>query len=146
MVNFGVTEHTIITGISHLNWLPYQSLGIFNLALVSMKDVKIAASRMDILAKKVQFLTTSPPQKKLFGLRIFAPGNFWRSLFVEFGVISMVVNAYVVIFTNFASQSSQKFPLQYMAIHSNENIAKITKLSQNCENICTQNIWHIHVE
>ena len=32
------------------------------------------------------------------------------------------------IFANFASQSSQKFPLLYMAI-SNENIAKIAKLS-----------------
>ena len=53
---------------------------------------------------------------------------------------------YMVIFANFASQSSRKFPLQYMAIYSNENIKKITKLSrhkfphlvQNRENICTQ--------
>ena len=52
---------------------------------------------------------------------------------------------------NFACQSSQKFPLQYMAIHSNENITKITKWSphkfphlvQNRKNICTQNIWRI---
>ena len=33
------------------------------------------------------------------------------------------------IFTNFASQSSQKFPLQYMAIYSNGNINKIANLS-----------------
>ena len=30
---------------------------------------------------------------------------------------------------NFASQSSRKFLLQYMAIYSNENITKIMKLS-----------------
>ena len=55
------------------------------------------------------------------------------------------------IFTNFASQSSQKFPPQYMAIYSNEIIAKISKLShcefphlvQNRKNICTRNIWRI---
>ena len=33
------------------------------------------------------------------------------------------------IFANSASQSSQKCPLQYMAIYSNENITKIMKLS-----------------
>ena len=57
----------------------------------------------------------------------------------------------MVIFANFASQTSQKFALQYMSIYSNENIRKITKLSprefphlvQNCENICMQNIWLI---
>ena len=33
------------------------------------------------------------------------------------------------IFANFASPSSRKFPLQYKAIYSNENITKIAKLS-----------------
>ena len=57
------------------------------------------------------------------------------------------------IYANFASQSSQRFPLQYTAIYSNENIPKTVKLShrefphlhvcQNCENICTRNIWRI---
>ena len=50
----------------------------------------------------------------------------------------------------FASQSSRKFPFEYMAIYSKE-ITKIVKLShqefphlvQNRENICTQNIWRI---
>ena len=53
--------------------------------------------------------------------------------------------------TNFASHSSQKFPLEYTAIYSNEKITKIAKLShrefphlvQNRENICMQNIWRI---
>ena len=48
-----------------------------------------------------------------------------------------------IIFANFASQNSRKFPLQYMYIYSNENIRKIVKLSprevphlvQNRENI-----------
>ena len=53
------------------------------------------------------------------------------------------------IFANFVSQS-QKFPLQYMPIYSNENITKITKLShrkfshlvQNRENIwCLQYLF-----
>ena len=35
------------------------------------------------------------------------------------------------IFANFASQSSRKIPLQYMAIYSNKNITKITKLSHH---------------
>ena len=61
------------------------------------------------------------------------------------------------IFANFASQSSRKFPLQYMAIYSNENIPQTAKLShhefphlvQNRENICTrqytmrENWWKI---
>ena len=54
------------------------------------------------------------------------------------------------IFANFASRS-QIFPLQYMAIYSNEIITKIAKLShcefphlvQNRKNICTRNIWRI---
>ena len=29
------------------------------------------------------------------------------------------------IFANFASQNSRKFPLQFMSIHSDENITKI---------------------
>ena len=33
------------------------------------------------------------------------------------------------IFVNFASQSSRKFPLQFMSIYSNENIRKIVKLT-----------------
>ena len=38
----------------------------------------------------------------------------------------------VVLFLQiFASQSQQKFPLQYTAIYSNENITKITKLSHH---------------
>ena len=55
---------------------------------------------------------------------------------------------YVVIFAvvlYFASQSLKKFPPQYMAIHYNENITKIMKLSphefqhlvQYRESICT---------
>ena len=56
------------------------------------------------------------------------------------------------IFANFASQSSQKISTSiYMAIDSNENITKIAKFShrvfphlvQNCEIICTRNIWRI---
>ena len=51
------------------------------------------------------------------------------------------------IFVNFVSQSSRKFPLQYMAIYSYENIKKNVKLSHhefphlvhNCESICTRN-------
>ena len=57
------------------------------------------------------------------------------------------------ILANFASQTLQKFPLQYMPIYSNENIRKIVKLSpckfphlvQNSENICTRKLWRIHV-
>ena len=52
---------------------------------------------------------------------------------------------------NFASQSSRKFPLQYMAIYSYENIRKIMKLShhkfphllRNHKNVFTRNIWRI---
>ena len=51
------------------------------------------------------------------------------------------------IFTNFASQSSQEFPLQYVAIY-HENITKISPhefphLVQIRENICTRNIRRI---
>ena len=57
------------------------------------------------------------------------------------------------IFTNFASQSSQNFPLQFMSIYSNESVRKnIVKLSpreflpldQNHEIICTRKLWHIY--
>ena len=33
------------------------------------------------------------------------------------------------IFANFASQTSRKFPLQFMSIYSNDNISKIAKLT-----------------
>ena len=62
------------------------------------------------------------------------------------------VTVYVVIFANFASQTSQRFPLQFMYICSNENISKIAKLTphkflhqvQNRKNICMQNLWCIY--
>ena len=52
----------------------------------------------------------------------------------------------------FCESDRAKFPLWTMSIYSTfENIRKIAKLSyrefphlvQNCENICTQNIWRI---
>ena len=54
------------------------------------------------------------------------------------------------IFVNFASQS-RRFQLQYMAIYSNENITKISKIkpswicppSPNPKISCTRNIWRI---
>ena len=42
---------------------------------------------------------------------------------------AMFITLLVVIFANFASQTSRKFPLQFMSIYSNENIRKIAKLS-----------------
>ena len=55
------------------------------------------------------------------------------------------------IFANFTSQTSRKFPLQFMSIYSNENLRKIMKLNphkfshlvQNCEIICTRKLWRI---
>ena len=59
----------------------------------------------------------------------------------------------VVLFSQISRvRTSWKFPLQYLSIYStNKNIRKITKLSphefphlvQNCENICTRNVWRI---
>ena len=75
--------------------------------------------------------------------------KFW--FLPETGALPVGTNVYMVIFVNFARQTSQNFPLQFMSIYSNENIRKIAKLSprefphlvQNCENICTRKLWRI---
>ena len=56
------------------------------------------------------------------------------------------------IFVNFTRQTSQKYPLQFMSIYSNENIRKIMKLSprkfphlvQNRENYGVYSIFCIY--
>ena len=73
---------------------------------------------------------------------------FFVLLLPPYATTEYVVIFAVVLFSQ-VSPDSRKFQLQYMAIYSNENITKIVKLShcefahlvQNCENICTQNIW-----
>ena len=74
-------------------------------------------------------------------------------LAIEQGIVCLLVLPFTVcirgyfhggfIFENFASQTSRKFPLQFMSIHRNENIRKVAKLTlrefphlaQNRENI-----------
>ena len=51
-----------ITHVSHINWLPYQTPGIQNHALVFVRDVNIFTSLMDILAKSA-ILDNSPTKK-----------------------------------------------------------------------------------
>ena len=66
------------TDVSHINMLPYQTPGVLNQALVFMRDVKMFASRTDILIKSAIFDNT--PAKKWFGPRICVPWNFLKNL------------------------------------------------------------------
>ena len=47
-----------ITDFSHINMLPHQTPGISNQAQVFMRDVKIFASRTDILVKSATLYST----------------------------------------------------------------------------------------
>ena len=75
----------------------------------------------------------------------------YATSFVISYTVYVVIFAVVLFFTNFASQTARKFPLQFMSIYSNENIRTITKLTprefphlvQNHENICTRKLWRI---
>ena len=117
----------------------------------------------------VQFVGTSDPNNgwfffpsgySIFNMYICSETNWYE---LQWDVktwcsVGVTMNKYCIhvrggfIFANFASQSSQKFPLQYMAnVYSNGNITNIAKLSprefphlvQSRESICTRNIWRI---
>ena len=57
------------TDFSHINMLPHQTPGISNQAQVFIRDVKMFASRTDILVKSAIFDNT--PAGKWFGPRFF---------------------------------------------------------------------------
>ena len=61
----------LITDFSHINMLPHQTPGIANQAQVFMRDVKMFASRTDILLKSAIF--GNAPAGKWFGPRFVVP-------------------------------------------------------------------------
>ena len=87
-----------ITDVSHINMLPYQTPGISNQVLVFMRDMKMFASRMDILVKSAIFYNT--PAEKWFGLRIFVPWNFLKNLISSIWDSFMVVQALHMTFSS----------------------------------------------
>ena len=64
------------TDVTHINWLPYQTSGISNQALVFVTDVKICGSQTDIWAKSAIFDNT--PAVKWFSPRIFIPLELFK--------------------------------------------------------------------
>ena len=66
-----------ITDFSHINMLAHQTPGISNQALGFMRDVKMFASRTDILVKSAIFDNT--PAEKWFGPKGFVPWNFLKN-------------------------------------------------------------------
>ena len=69
---------SIVISSIHITWLPYQTPGIFNQALVFMIDVEMFTSRTDILA----FFFYNTSTKNWFGPIILYLRTFWRKWFL----------------------------------------------------------------